>query len=80
MSIDSLCELFNAGEEIYKEYNINEWNIIDEFIARKVSVVNIQRASGGMCGRKMRIWYNETKNCIEVTGYAIFEGTDLLQW
>ncbi len=80
IDIDKLCELFNADEEVQKKVGIKRWDIINEFIARKISVVNIQRAAGSMCGRRMRIWYNETRNCIEVKGYAIFEGTDLLQW
>ena len=50
------------------------------FIDRKISTVNIQRASGSMNGRPMRIWYNEGRNCIEVRGRVFFEDTDLLQW
>ena len=75
LSADQLCDLFNDETS-----HVDHWDIIHEFIDRKISTVNIQRASGSMRGRSMRIWYNEERNCIEVRGRAFFEGTDLLQW
>ena len=75
LSADQLCDLFNDETS-----HVDHWDIIHEFIDRKISTVNIQRASGSMNGRPMRIWYNEGRNCIEVRGRVFFEGTDLLQW
>lgn len=75
LSADQLCDLFNDETS-----HVDHWDIIHEFIDRKISTVNIQRASGSMRGRSMRIWYNEERNCIEVRGRVFFEGTDLLQW
>ena len=54
---------------------LRKWDIIQEFIDRKISVVNIQRASGSMSGREMRIMYNKAANRIEVAGYYFFEDT-----
>lgn len=75
LSAEQLCDLFND-----ETAQVKHWDIIQEFIDRKISTVNIQRASGSMNGRPMRIWYNEGRNCIEVRGRVFFEGTDLLQW
>lgn len=75
LSAEQLCDLFND-----ETAQVKHWDIIQEFINRKISTVNIQRASGSMNGRPMRIWYNEGRNCIEVRGRVFFEGTDLLQW
>lgn len=75
LSAEQLCDLFND-----ETAQVKHWDIIQEFIDRKISTVNIQRASGSMNGRPMRIWYNEGRNCIEVCGRVFFEGTDLLQW
>ncbi len=75
LSAEQLCDLFND-----ETAQVKHWDIIQEFIDRKISTVNIQRASGCMNGRPMRIWYNEGWNCIEVRGRVFFEGTDLLQW
>lgn len=66
LSAEQLCDLFND-----ETAQVKHWDIIQEFI---------QRASGSMNGRPMRIWYNEGRNCIEVRGRVFFEGTDLLQW
>ncbi len=74
LSAEQLCDLFND-----ETAQVKHWDIIQEFIDRKISTVNIQRASGSMNGRPMRIWYNEGRNCIEVRGRVFFEGTDLLQ-
>lgn len=80
MNVEQLCEMFNNEDEILEKNGIKSSDIIEEFINRKISTVNIQRAAGSMHGRKMRIWYNRSKNCIEVSGHHFFEGTDLLQW
>ena len=60
LSAEQLCDLFND-----ETAQVKHWDIIQEFIDRKISTVNIQRASGSMNGRPMRIWYNEGRNCIE---------------
>lgn len=80
ISVEQLCDLFNDSGDILKEHGITEDDIIQEFKKRKISTVNIQRASGDRSGKKMRIWYNSSRNCIEVRGRNFFEGTDLLQW
>lgn len=80
MNVKQLCDLFNDSDNICEEYGISSNDIIHEFINRKISTVNIQRASGSAPGKKMRIWYNDSRNCIEVYGRNFFEGTDLLQW
>ena len=68
LSAEQLCDLFND-----ETAQVKHWDIIQEFIDRKISTVNIQRASGSMNGRPMRIWYNEGRNCIEVRGRVFFD-------
>ncbi len=80
MDVEQLCDLFNADEDIQRKAGVCRGDLIKEFISRHISTVNIQRAAGGMCGQRMRIWYNEPKNCIEVRGRHFFEGTNLWQW
>lgn len=80
MDVEQLCEMFNDKDGILEKAGIDPNDIIREFINRGVATVNIQRAAGNLCGRKMQIWYNRSRNCIEVSGYHFFEGTDLLQW
>lgn len=75
---EQLCEIFN-GKDNFSQ-NIDTKYIINEFISRKISVVNIQRAYGSTSGKKMQIWYNRERNCIEVSGRCFFEGTNLLKW
>lgn len=80
ISTEQLCEMFNDLDNVVEEKDISSSDIINEFINRKISTVNIQRAVGSMAGNKMRIWYNRSKNCIEVCGRNFFDNTDLLQW
>lgn len=80
MDVEQLCEMFNDKDGILEKAGIDPNDIIREFINRGGATVNIQRAAGSLCGRKMQIWYNRSRNCIEVSGYHFFEGTDLLQW
>ena len=55
MSAEQLCELFNECDSLDIPA-LRKWDIIQEFIDRKISVVNIQRASGSMSGREMRMY------------------------
>lgn len=45
MNVKQLCDLFNDADNICEEYGISPNDIIHEFINRKISTVNIQRAS-----------------------------------
>lgn len=74
LSAEQLCELFNECDSLDIPA-LRKWDIIQEFIDRKISVVNIQRASGSMSGREMRIMYNKVANRIEVAGHYFFEDT-----
>lgn len=78
LKAEQLCEMFNDKDDSLDENGIRRDDIIHEFKNRKISVVNIQRAAGS--GRKLQIWYNRSRNCIEVYGRHFYEGTDLLQW